>query len=317
MPPSKTSSDHIASVFLQTLGAPDTPAMRLAVGAWLKKESGGTIRANNPWNMTLNAAKSTGVRICGSWRSASSGHTFAQFCTVEDGARASAKLLLNAGHDWRNYDGVVTAARAGNPVGFLNALARSAWSEDRYGTKNGGVNSLLGVYKNLGGNVILDTYSEAAIGSGGGTGAATAAGGTIIADAIKNNNLADAKFINIPEGKIITAADVDYIMTRFATAGFWKNDTTGAAQSVTRSILNGAIGKPWNKATRDDLQSQLLKAAGNAIPAPLAGISSIGSILIQIAGALFDPRKWAYILALIAGAFLTWYGGANVLAAAR
>jgi hypothetical protein len=32
---------------------------------------------------------------------------------------------------------------------------------------------------------------------------------------------------------------------------------------------------------------------------------------------LFDPRKWAYILALFAGVGLTVYGGTNVLSAAR
>ena len=44
---------------------------------------------------------------------------------------------------------MVAAARAGDPVQFLNALAVSKWSANRYGTKNGGKNALIKIWNDL------------------------------------------------------------------------------------------------------------------------------------------------------------------------
>jgi hypothetical protein len=315
---------EIASAFLRELRAPDTPLMRKAVIAWMRKESGSTIRANNPWNMTLRAASETGVKTCGSWKSQSSGLVFAVFCTPQDGARASARLLLAGGDDWRGYGRVVRAARKGDPIAFLDALARSAWSADRYGGPNN--NSLLRIYKSLGGDV---SNAPAYIAS-----TTIVTGGQIGASAVSTTSplakLAKAKItgtesggmlgawgdiVSFPVGHIVTAADVDYMMAQLASHGYFKDDPAGVAQSITRAILNTTIGKPWNKSLQISLQKAFFSAASEAIPK--TPLTNIGGAFIQILAALFDPRKWLLVLALIAGAMLTAYGGTSILAAAR
>lgn len=300
------TQDEIASAFLSELHAPNTPAMRAAVTAWMRAESGNTVRANNPWNMTLGAAHETGVKTCGSWQSASSGLTFAAFCSPQDGARASARLLLNAGHDWRKYDGIVSAARSGNPIDFLNALAHSAWDGGRYGTKNGGANKLLAIYTGVASKP-GDTRSE-----GGGVPMATTPLSPTIESLGGWNNI-----VSFPVGHILTAADVQLIMAKLAAAGYFQNDPAGVGQSLTAQILMRRIGQPWNKSLQDSLQADFLKSASEAVPkTPLDPLFAVAGVLTQVVAALFDPRKWLLVLALLAGTAMTAYGGINILRAA-
>jgi len=312
---------EIASAFLRELRAPDTPLMRKAVIAWMRKESGNTIRGNNPWNMTLRAASETGIKTCGSWKSQSSGLVFAVFCTPQDGARASARLLLAGGDDWRGYGRVVRAARKGDPIAFLDALARSAWSADRYGGPNN--NSLLKIYASLGGDVSNATaYIASTTGATAVTAGATVGVGGVTAKLAKVSGTEEGgmlgawgDIVSFPVGHIITAADVDYMMAQLAQHGYFKDDPAGVAQSITRAILNTTIGKPWNKALQVSLQKAFFSAASEAVPK--TPLTNIGGAFIQLLAALFDPRKWLLVLALIAGAALTAYGGTSILAAAR
>lgn len=154
----KVAEATLASAFLKKLGAPDTPLMRKAVIAWMRHESGSTIIGNNPFNLRPSAAAASGVATVGSRHSVSSGD-FAVFATPQDGAAAAAGLLLSGGNDWRGYGGVVKSARKGDPIGFLDALARSAWSGSRYGgPKN---NGLLKTYASVTG-LHYDTLQAAA-----------------------------------------------------------------------------------------------------------------------------------------------------------
>lgn len=140
---------QVASVFLREVGAPDTPMMRKAVIAWLRKESGSNIIGANPWNISLAAARGTGVSICGERTHSRTGQKFAVYCNVTDGTKAAARLLqsgLRPG-DTRGYGGVIEGARSGDPLRFLDALARSKWSADRYGGPAN--NSLLSVYRSV------------------------------------------------------------------------------------------------------------------------------------------------------------------------
>jgi murein DD-endopeptidase MepM/ murein hydrolase activator NlpD len=158
----------IASAFLRSIGGSDSALMRKAVIAWLRAESGKSIIGNNPWNISYAAAleavkrgapKPTGYRV-----HSVTGQKFAVYARPEDGAAASGKLLVGAGKDWRNYDKIVAAARKNDPIGFLNALARSAWDAGRYGTKNGGTNKLLAIYAGIGGVTdAIATLSKAII----------------------------------------------------------------------------------------------------------------------------------------------------------
>lgn len=312
------SQAEVAKAFLKELGAPTSPLMVKAVTAWMRAESGNTIRANNPWNMTLGAARETGIKPCGSWKSMSSGLVFAAFCTPQDGARASARLLLHGGNDWRGYGKVVAAARKNDPIGFLNALARSAWDGGRYGTKNGGKNKLLGIFASIGGPGVSELVGNATTGAGTAASAGKEADDKALAVVGNIGKLGGWNdIVSFPVGHILTAADIDYIMAQLASNGYFENDSAGVGQSITRAILNRAIGKAWDKSLQDSLQADFLKSASEAVPkTPLDGLSSIAGALFQIVGALFDPRKWLLFLGLLAGAGLTAYGGSNLLRAA-
>lgn len=312
MSASKPTQGELASAFLRELGAPDTQPMRLAVIAWMRAESGSTIIGNNPWNLRPgadDAAYRSGTRT-----SINGNGQFSVYPTAQAGAAAAAHRLVAAGHDWRAYDVPVKAARKGDPIGFLNGIAHSAWDASRYGTKSG-PNKLLGIYAGLGGNV---TNAELTYISTTGSKDPQAGGAAISASVPTIGQLGGWNNIVVfPTGHILTASDIDYIMAQLAANGYFTSDSTGAAQSVTRAILASKIGKPWDKPLQDQLQKEFGSAANNATFKPLDALGSIAGSVTQVLAALFDPRKWLLFLALIAGAGLTAYGGTNVLAAAR
>jgi hypothetical protein len=134
--------------------------MQRAVKAWLRQESGGTIRRNNPWNLHQGTA-------CGSQpgtfctrtvlpgqlgvQNVSSGDkNVAVFKDLRSGVEANAANLSRV--RGAGYEAVLAEARAGSPEGFLDALARSKWSAGRYksnpGAAPGGANNkLIAIYK--------------------------------------------------------------------------------------------------------------------------------------------------------------------------
>lgn len=285
------SEKALADAFLAELGAPQTPLMEKAVTAWMRAESGRTVKANNPWNMTVGAASETGISTCGSWTSLSSGLHFAVFCTPQDGARASARLLLHGGNDWRGYGAVVTQARAGNPVGFLNALARSAWDGGRYGTKNGGPNRLLAVYASITG-LGLSTL--------GGVGGGSTGGGAPNAILASINSW--AAWLHKGPNDIFTIADYNAIA---ADPAFnWD-----AAHAADLAFIKSFVGQPFSAL---DSGYQAKNGVGN----PLDALGSIAKTLGDVGAALLDPHKWLLFFALIAGAGLTAWGGVNIARAA-
>lgn len=292
------TNGEIASAFLRELHAPDTPVMRKAVIAWMRAESGTTIRANNPWNMTLGAAKETGVKTCGSWTSTSSGLTFAAFCSPQDGARASARLLLHGGNDWRRYDRVVSAARANDPIRFLNALAASAWDGGRYGTKNGGANKLLSVYASLGGNVAGATSGVSSAGVN-----ASLASATDAEALAKWQAILDRFGIPSAPDHVLTVDEATKIVdVVYPALGQRLPDRQNSIDSFTGKTVRQALDP----------------ASTSKVNAPsLDALAQIAAAFVGLVGALFDPRKWLLVLGLLAGTALTAYGGMNILAAAR
>lgn len=291
MPPTAprqaASEADIASTFLKELGAPDTDLMRKAVIAWLRKESGSNVIGNNPWNISAGAAKGLGIEPVGYRTHSRTGQQFAVYGSLTDGTRAAARLLLNGANrkgDARGYGGVVNAARAGDPVEFLQSLARSKWSADRYGGPTN--NSLLRVYKSIAG---LKTITST---------------GTIGQPSLG----AFGDLVKFPVGHIITEADVDSAMATLDKAGFFNTGipffgpiATDEAKSKTRAVLMQYVDKPWTKETQDQLQGTFGQAADEAAKNPLGiDLSGVSNI--------FDPGFWARILALIAGTALVGFG---------
>jgi hypothetical protein len=289
-----TSGDSIARAFLASIGAPDTPLMRKAVIAWIRAESGSTVRAGNPWNITYGAAQEIarkgGPAPIGSWTSQSSGLKFAVYPSAVVGAQASGRLLLGAGHDWRGYDKIIDAAKRNDPIGFLNALARSAWDGGRYGTKNGGPNKLIGIYGSIGGDT-----SGYLFGTKGDLGDALGAWNDII---------------KLPEGHIITEADVQSMLAALDKAGYFSGVAGLPARGVTETILRSFIGQPWNKATQDAMQARFSAAATEA-----GGLGDAVGKLGDVAAAILDPGHWVRFLALLVGGAMVAYGSMVILRA--
>ena len=131
-----------ASALLKDLGAPQTPQMMAAAEAWLSYENG---VGNNPLGVT----------------SGSPSH-LNQYATPLIGIQAAANLLFTGNH---GYSTVVARARAGDSVGFLNALAASGWNApSHYGTASGGSNVLYGIYA----RILTNTYHIPTANSQGG-----------------------------------------------------------------------------------------------------------------------------------------------------
>lgn len=151
--------ERITSGFLRALGAPDGPLMRAAVHTWMRKEGISSVKRNNPWNLHGGKACLDPSGLCqgggthkGQIARANVGpgdKNVAVFATLDDGIAASAANLVRLRNSGFGYDKVIEAARAGDPVRFLHKLARSSWSAGRYGTKNGGPNSLIPIWNGL------------------------------------------------------------------------------------------------------------------------------------------------------------------------
>lgn len=285
------SENDIASTFLKTLGAPDSEIMRRAVIAWLRKESGRRIIGNNPWNISLPAAQEIarkgGPAPIGYRTHSVTGQKFAVYDTVNNGSIASARLLLGAGNDWRGYHKVIAAARANDPIAFLNALAASAWDAGRYGTRNGGVNQLLSVYRSVGGavNVSLTTAANTV----------TTATNTLADRAI--DLLKQAGFTDTSPSHVITESEAKAIAEKL-----YKVDPNGMVGQRIVSEWTGKTVAEWTGRSVTE---------GDSL-APTDTLRAFG----DIATALTDPRRWLLILALLAGGGMVAFGGINVLRAA-
>lgn len=149
----------ISTGFLHALGAPSGPLMRHAIETWLRKEGISSVKRNNPWNLHSGPACHDPSDFCasigplpGQIGRANVGpgdQNVAVFHTLDDGVRANAANLVRLKDSGFGYDIVIARARAGDPVGLLNALARSSWSANRYGTKNGGPNALIPIWNSI------------------------------------------------------------------------------------------------------------------------------------------------------------------------
>lgn len=321
-----TTQDRIAHAFLRALGAPDTPAMRAAVKAWLRAEGISSVKRNNPWNLHQGAAcggDNDRGKFCprhalpgqiGVVNVSPSDKNVAVFSTLDAGVAANANNLIRLQGSGYGYDRVIKYARKGDAQGFLNALARSSWSAGRYGTKNGGKNKLIVIYNSITG-INLDPYSykTAAFGWTGASGGG-ASGNDSRHDSGNDSSGslgAWGNLISFPKGHVITVRDVDAMMKTLEENGFFTGPGAEEARARTRTILMTAVGKKWDKALQNQLAMQFAQSAKDAAD-PLSRIAdSLGAVGTVIAK-LGDPGTWVRILALGFGAALFAYGGVNV-----
>ena len=121
-----------ATDLLTALDAQQSSRMRFAIIAWQAAETGWTLPANhNLWNTFAGHPSRLVV-----------------FPTVIACVRDCARLLTAPGFDaWAGYDHVADAARANDPIGFMEALCMSKWDIAHYGYPK--ANHLIDLYREL------------------------------------------------------------------------------------------------------------------------------------------------------------------------
>jgi hypothetical protein len=318
--PPKSNQERIAHLFLRALGAPDTPAMRRAVVAWLRAEGVSSIKRNNPWNLHGGAPCGTragqycpgGVGLPGAvgrYNAGPGDKNVVVFESLEAGVAANANNLVRLRNSGYGYDRVIEAARAGKPVAFLDALARSSWSAGRYRIDphkppGGANNKLLRIFRGLGGDI----------------------GGLVFNDMAERGADADPKLsstpamlgawgdaVSLPEGHVLTAEDVDRIVTTLRDRGFFQDDPLGVGEGLVRETLTRHVGERWDKGLQDKLQAEFNARAKEA--GDLGGYRGVVEGAAGLLASLADPGHWALFLALLGGGALALVGGYMTLRA--
>lgn len=219
-------------------GGPDLT--RAILGQWqceLGANDAYPPRRNNPGNVARGFASGLGIPFTVIFPNPQPGNPIVTFRSPEDGARCYVKGLATFGR----YAAARAAARRDDGAAFLRAVTAAGWGTSA--------------------KCALSVYGSTSTSSGP---TAILAGAT-------------AGGPDIPEGKILTSADIDTIVAWAASLG--GGDPLGIIQGqalgVVRSTLLPFIGRPWNKATRDAVQAALGTAARNAVPDPTAGIAAV------------------------------------------
>lgn len=322
----QVSRQTLASMLLRDLNAPDNTLTNAAVVTWLNHESGNNIVGNNPLNIHYDNAVAYGLNPSGKWYSSGDGTYVASFSSLEAGMAATAKFLTSLGR----YAPSVASLRANDPVGFLNNIARSGWSECQYGLVtnaqdsrchgDGVTNTLIGQYHNLIGNLPSTTPSGGGSGSPPGslgpmgptgpTGSGTTA--TTLAGAIAN-------FLGVSSSSNLTSDQVSKLVNEILKSAdpALNLDPTGTAHAAAATALTDLfapyVGKPISTIP-DNLGSNLGIDIGAALHAYASttgtaqGLTVFQTNLLPFLQWLGDPAHWLYLLTTALGVAMMGYG---------
>lgn len=188
-----TTTYDIATMWLRAVGAPQSESMKRAVSIWLAYESGGNVTGNNPWNMHSGPDCTSASHYCpgqgnlpgqiGNRYAGPGDRNVAVFGTLQDGVNANAARLTILSHSGYGYDKILTEARQGNAVGFLDAVQRSSWSAGHYNYR-----TLLQAFTSASSfNRSVNVKAVAGGSSGTGTPVPSTYSGPTLADAIGSN----------------------------------------------------------------------------------------------------------------------------------
>lgn len=297
----------VSDAFLRALGAPTTPAMRRAVAIWLRFESGGTIVGNNPWNLHSGAPCKSASKYCpgvgtlpgqiGNRYAGPGDQNVAVFATLDDGARASANNLVRLAPAY-GYADVIRAARAGNAIGFLDALQKSSWSAGHYN-----YSKLTGAF---GGSFNYNTSLTLRQPSG-------ASGISSIGTASSiNATPADVwTYLGKKPTDVLTEADYAKLIEGYKGVGF------SDPEKIIGPFLRPFIGKPLNTIPTQftiDSHHPPVKLVPNSAQqwlldnTPVGDIVDVASLAAGVGAFLFDVDNWKYIAALALGVPMTLLG---------
>lgn len=299
----------VSDAFLRALGAPTTPAMRRAVAIWLRFESGGTIVGNNPWNLHSGAVCPKSQGYCpgqgslpgqvGNRYAGPGDQNVAVFRTLDDGAAASANNLIRLAPSY-GYGKVISAARAGDALGFLSALQQSSWSAGHYG-----FSKLTGAFpSSFNYNTTLTMRQPSGAPSGPSTiGTASSINATKAPDVWT--------FLGKKPTDPLTQADIDKLMEGYKAVGF------SDPQKIVGPFLTPFLGKPLNTiptSFKIDSQHPPVQLVPNSAQqwlldnTPVGGIVDAASLAAGVGAFLFDTDNWKYMGAIALGVPLTLLG---------
>lgn len=285
------TSYEVASTFLREIGAPDTPAMRRAVAIWLRFESGGTIVGNNPWNLHSGAPCPASRGYCpgqgtlpgqiGNRYAGSGDQNVAVFRTLDDGVKANANNLKRLAPNY-GYGAVLTKARAGDAIGFLDALQRSSWSAGNYGG-----NKLTNAFRS---SLGYDFTLALRLPSGVGTTPAQPGAPSSNVPAVTRYIDEFLRAKGWKSTDVITDATLNEYVQWLARKMGQDNSTF---KSELRSFISGWKGKTWGS-----LANTTMPRNTNRSPLDMTG---------DALAFLLDGENWIYILALTSGAIIAGY----------
>lgn len=307
-----TTTYDVARLFLQDIGAPQSPGMTRAVAIWLRFE-GSTIYGNNPWNLHSGPACDAERKYCpgqgslpgqvGNRYAGTGDRNVAVFDTIDHGVAANARNLiaLNA----YGYPAVIAAARRDDPVGFLTAIQNSSWSAGHYSYSK----LVSAWHSRLPYNFSITFYD--------GKGGAKSSGGDATTIEPGQNLFAWGDIVSYPVGHKLTEDDVNDIIKKLTDAGMFKQDNgllsilfgsapDMIASNMTRQVLMRHVGEEWNKDLEDKLQTELYASANSLTDNVFANLGKMFALL-------FDAENWLLIFALLAGIGLAAYGGKQLV----
>jgi len=300
------TSYDIARLFLSDIGAPVTDGMTRAVAIWLRFESGGVVRGNNPWNLHSGPVCSADKGYCpgqgnlpgqiGNRYAGPGDKNVAVFGTIDAGVKAAAvNLTKRPAGDYTGYDKVVAAARANDPVGFLTALQNSKWSAGHYG-----YSKLVSAYH----SAIVYNQTIKFVDTVG----HDVSGSTVVlaSDTQMTQEQAIAFIgslgIDTTLNHQLTEADIDKLAAKYnVDPGLYRSSLLGkTTKDLAEILMKGG-----------NINFDPTQIPGNVVDAVAGWAEELGRIL----GFLLDIENIGYSLALIAGAILVAYGTKQIIAA--
>lgn len=273
---------QIASLFLADIGAPQTPDNIRAVTIWLAAENSNPTLRNNPWNLHSSGGLPGQT---GSVYVNENDQNVAVFSTIEAGVAANANNLIRNSATYPQYKVALDALRASNPVGFLDAIARSPWAASGYGLRiqqkvQTGIHtdgrpafSTRWVPNPNGVNRLLDTWFGGTSGSAGPMGPTGPTTPTA-----SSNPVADwwARVVGTDTNHIISQADYDkakaYFISVNPASEFNDNADATKMGTVFDSAFKTYIGKPISS-----LDARLFGGSltlGNMVGDPLGNVGA-------------------------------------------
>lgn len=214
---------------------------KATAAAWLACEGQAAPNPTNPLNIRYWA---TAGQKLGPGANGSAGVGFASYSSSLAGLQDAAHMIATLSY----YSGIRAAIPSRDAVKVAQAIEASPWAGGNYG---GGPGKAGCIVQGVG---------------GGSAPAPTPSSGTTPGVSTVAPAPTAAPFIDIPDGKVLTLADVLHIVDLYNKTGVFDGIGGNAARGKLMEILDAAVvaKKVWGPELRAQLQGQIQAAASDA-----------------------------------------------------